>query len=109
MIRIRQQVVAVFILLLLLSASCTKPASPAPQSSSASAVASVPVDPTTVASISGVVQFSGKVPPSQKIDMSADSGCKGQNQSEAILAEDGHLANVLVYVKDGLDGRTFPS
>ena len=40
--------------------------------------------------------------------MSADSGCKGQNQSEAVLVHDGRLANVLVCVKAGLDGRTFP-
>ncbi len=39
--------------------------------------------------------------------MSADSGCRGENQSEAVLVEDGHLANVLVYVKDGLGGRNF--
>jgi plastocyanin len=53
------------------------------------------------------VHFTGKVPQAQKIDMSADSGCKGQNQSEAVLVNDGRLANVLVYVKDGLGGRTF--
>ena len=45
----------------------------------------------------------------QKIDMSADSGCKGQNQSEVVVAKDGRLANVLVYVKDGLGSRSFPT
>jgi plastocyanin len=66
-----------------------------------------PIDPATVASIGGVVHFAGKIPPAQKIDMSADSGCKGQNQSEAVLVDEGRLANVLVYVKDGLAGHTF--
>jgi len=40
--------------------------------------------------------------------MSADSGCRGENQSEITVVDNGHLANVLVYVKDGLDGRSFP-
>jgi len=92
----------------LLSAGCSKPAAPPPQSTAASPAAATPIDPSTVASISGVVRFSGQAPPPQKIDMSADSGCKGQSQSEAVLVNDGRLANVLVYVKAGLDGRTFP-
>ena len=70
-------------------------------------MAATPIDPATAASISGVVHFNGNAPPPQKIDMSADSGCKGQNQSEAVMVNDGHLANVLVYVKDGLGGHTF--
>ena len=107
MIRIHQQIVAVVILLLLFSASCTKSAAPAPQSSSTSPAAATPIDPATVASISGVVRFAGPMPQAQKIDMSADSGCRGRNQSEAVLVNDGRLANVLVYVKDGLGTRTF--
>jgi plastocyanin len=66
-----------------------------------------PIDPATTASISGTVRFAGTPPAPQKIDMSADSGCKGQNQSESVTVNDGHLANVLVYVKDGLGGRNF--
>ena len=66
-----------------------------------------PIDPATAASISGIVRLAGTPPPPQKIDMSADSGCKGQNQSEAVLVNDGGLSNVLVYVKDGLGARPF--
>ncbi|HEY4899383.1 MAG TPA: hypothetical protein VIH91_01060 [Terriglobales bacterium] len=107
MSRIRKQLLAIAVPLLLLSTSCTKTAAPPPQPSAATTVTATPIDPATVASIGGVVHFAGKIPPTQKIDMSADSGCKGQNQSESILVEDGRLANVLVYVKDGLQGRTF--
>jgi plastocyanin len=84
-------------------------AAPEPHSASTAqpAAAVTPVDPATVASISGVVHFAGAPPAARKIDMSADSGCKGDNQSETVLVNDGHLANVLVYVKDGLQGRTF--
>jgi plastocyanin len=107
--QIRLHIFAFVICLVLLFSSCSKFAGPAPEPSSSLPAAAMPVDPATVASISGRVTFTGTPPAPQKIDMSADSGCKGRNQSEAVLVDDGHLANVLVYVKDGLDGRTFPS
>jgi plastocyanin len=107
MIGFRGQVLVAAISLLLFSASCSKPA--APTAAPAQAVAATPIDPATSASVSGVVHFAGPVPAAQKIDMSADSGCKGQNQSEVVVANDGRLANVLVYVKDGLEGHRFAS
>ena len=108
MIHIHSQL-ALACLLLSLTASCSKPATPAAQASSTATVASTPVDAATAASVSGVVHFEGNSPAPQKIDMSADSGCKGQNQSEIVIVNDGRLANVLVYVKDGLGGRSFPA
>ncbi len=105
MIGSRPQILVVAISILLFSAGCSKPA--APTAEPAKAVAATPIDPATTASIGGVVHFTGAVPAAQKIDMSADSGCKGQNQSEVVVANDGRLANVLVYVKDGLAGYTF--
>ena len=39
--------------------------------------------------------------------MSQDPACKGPNTAEAIVASGGKLANVFVYVKDGLGNRTF--
>ena len=42
-----------------------------------------------------------------KIDMSQDPGCKGTNEAENIVVSGGDLANVFVYVKDGLGNRTF--
>ena len=94
--------------LILFLASCNKAPAPAPQTTSNTQAAATPIDPATAASISGVVHFEGIPPAPQKIDMSADSGCKGQNQSETAIVNNGHLANVLVYVKDGLEGRSFP-
>jgi plastocyanin len=105
---IRVHVFAVIVSIALSCASCSKPAAPVAQSVPASSSPVTPIDRATTASISGTVRFTGTPPAPQKIDMSADSGCKGQNQSEAVLVNDGRLANVLVYVKDGLDGRTFP-
>ncbi len=105
MIGSRPQVLVAVISVLLFGASCSKPSTPT--AAPAQAVAATPIDLATTASISGVVHFTGAVPAPQKIDMSADSGCKGQNQSEFVVANDGRLANVLVYVKDGLAGYTF--
>lgn len=62
-----------------------------------------PIDPATVASISGTVHLEGAAPEMSTIDMSNDPACKGTNQAETIVAKDGKLANVFVYVKDGIN------
>lgn len=69
--------------------------------------AATPIDPATVATIDGTVKFDGTAPKESKIDMSQDPGCKGVNQAENIVVDNGKLANVFVYVKDGLGNRTF--
>ena len=104
---IRVHVLAIIASIVLSCASCSKPTAPISQSAPVARTPSTPIDPATAASISGTVHLAGMPPAPQKIDMSADSGCKGQNQSEAVVVNDGHLANVLVYVRDGLGGRTF--
>ena len=78
-----------------------------PAATPAAAPAATPIDPATVASVSGTVKFEGTAPAAQKIDMSQDPACKGTNTAEAVVASGGHLANVFVYVKDGLGNRTF--
>ena len=107
MILIRTQVLIAVIPLLLLFTSCANPAGLATRPSAATPAAITPIDPATVASISGVVHFEGTTLAARKIDMSADAGCKGENQSEVVEVNDGRLANVLVYVKDGLGGYKF--
>lgn len=62
------------------------------------------IDPTEAATIGGVIRFDGATPKAQRIDMSMDPGCRGENQNETYVVHDGKLANVLVYVKDGLQG-----
>jgi plastocyanin len=69
--------------------------------------ASTPIDPATVAAVSGTVKFDGTAPKASKIDMSQDPGCKGSNEAENVVVSGGDLANVFVYVKDGLGSRTF--
>ena len=71
------------------------------------AAAATPIDPATAASFSGTVKLDGAAPKAAKIDMSQDAACKGTNTAETIVADGGNLANVFVYVKDGLGTRTF--
>jgi plastocyanin len=101
---------AIVLLGVLLLASCSKKENPE-QASSAStekaAAPATPIDPATAASVSGTVKFDGTAPKPAKIDMSQDPACKGTNAAETIVVDNGKLANVFVYVKDGLGNRTF--
>jgi plastocyanin len=80
-----------------------QPAAPA----AAATPAATPIDPATVAVVVGTVKFEGAAPKPAKIDMSQDPNCKGSNSAENLVVADGKLANVFVYVKDGLGNRTF--
>jgi plastocyanin len=82
----------------------TQPTAPA---ASAPAAAATPIDPATAATVSGTVKFDGPVPKAAKIDMSQDPACKGTNTAENVIVAGGDLANVFVYVKEGLGNRTF--
>ena len=94
---------------LLLLAGCSKKeeSSSSESAAPAAAPAPTPIDPATVASVSGTVKFDGAAPKPAKIDMSQDPACKGANQSETLVVDNGNLANVFVYVKEGLGDRTF--
>ena len=94
---------------LFLLAACSK--KPNPEESAApstgAAPAATPIDPATAASVSGTVSFAGTAPKAAKIDMSQDPNCKGTNTVESVVSDGGKLANVFVYVKEGLGTRAF--
>jgi len=95
---------------LVVTACSKKPSEEQPAASStmsAPAPAATPIDPATAASVSGTVTLDGAAPKAAKIDMSQDPACKGMNMAENVVADGGKLDNVFVYVKDGLDNRTF--
>jgi plastocyanin len=97
---------------LLLTAACNKKENTEQSSNTmsqpaATAPAATPIDPATVATVSGTVKFDGTAPKAAKIDMSQDPACKGGNEAENIMVAGGDLANVFVYVKDGLGSRAF--
>ncbi len=95
------------LLALSLLAGCSKKETTEQPASTSAAPAATPIDPNTVAVVSGTVKFDGTAPKRAKIDMSQDTNCKGDNTVETIVADGGKLANVFVYVKDGLGSRTF--
>jgi plastocyanin len=68
--------------------------------------------PALAGNVTGKVSFTGTPPTPQKIDMAADPVCAGQNANgltteDVIVNADGTLQNVFVYVKEGLEGKTF--
>jgi plastocyanin len=85
----------------------TEQSSNTPAEPAAASQPSTPIDPATAATLNGTVKFDGTAPKQAKIDMSQDPGCKGTNEAETIVVSGGDLANVFVYVKDGLGNRTF--
>ena len=94
---------------LVLLAGCGKKEEEQPATPAASAPAAAPIDPATAATVSGTVNFDGAAPKAAKIDMSQDTNCQGSNTAETVVVDGGKLANVFVYLKDGLGNRTFPT
>lgn len=71
-----------------------------------------PVDPSTTGSISGTVTFEGVAPPVKAIDMSASTACAQANPKPVplpaiVMGDDSTVANVVVYVKEGLGNYRF--
>lgn len=108
-----------FILLLALSGviGCGHGDAPPPArkepTSAPKATAPAPVNPAFTGNITGVVTFTGTPPKLGVIDMSQDPACvMGPNAgvahvSEAFVVTSGKLANVFVYVKEGLGAANY--
>jgi hypothetical protein len=86
----------------------------ATQGESGSASVASTVDPATAATISGSVMFQGTAPEATMIDMSDETVCAdrhgsaGKSTEHVVVNPNGTLANVFIYVKDGLGDMTFP-
>ena len=64
--------------------------------------------------VTGKVSFDGKAPTPTKLQMNADPVCKKAHAKDVfgedvVVNSNGTLKNVIVYVKDGLGGKTFPA
>ena len=70
-----------------------------------------PVDPSQTGSIGGTAHCLVMVAQPRVIKVAGNPECSalthGRIRSEEILVQDGHLANVFVYVKSGLEGKVF--
>jgi hypothetical protein len=98
-------------------AGCSKKPEPPPPSREAAAPppappAREPVPEGPTVTLSGTVHFEGSAPERKTIKMSADLNCAKMHTepvlTEDVIVHDGKLQNVFVYVKTGLEGRTFP-
>jgi plastocyanin len=69
------------------------------------------IDNATAGVVSGTIHFSGTQPERLRIDMAQDPACllsnPGTNLTEQYIIHDGKIANVFIYVKDGLNGKTY--
>ena len=76
------------------------------------AVMENPVDAATAGNIAGTIAFEGEAPAMDVIDMNAETVCADKHatppMAEDVVVSDGALANVFVYVKEGLEGLEFP-
>ena len=73
-----------------------------------------PVDAATAGNIAGSVVFEGTAPSMDAIDMSEESVCAAKHSStpmtqEVLVNSNGTIANVFVYVKEGLESLQFPT
>jgi hypothetical protein len=69
------------------------------------------VDPATAATVTGKVSFEGEAPKMPPLNMSAEPDCQKLHSSpvfpDVVAVSDGKLANVFVWVKSGLEGKSF--
>ena len=74
-----------------------------------------PVDMATAGGINAMVMFEGMAPDMDVIDMASEPTCAAKYSGtpmteETVVGDGGGLANVFVYVKEGLDGgMSFPT
>ena len=103
-----------FFLLTLLCAGCSKSEKSEPENKAAAPAQAVPspspVDKSTAGSITGTVAFKGSVGKLKTIDMSQDPSCPTDPQTpDVVVVNNSKLANVFVYVKEGLGPVAFPA
>ena len=69
-------------------------------------------DPASAGNVSGMVMFDGELPAAEELMMNSDPVCAmsaTNTMSSTFVGSGGHLGNVFVYVKSGLEGQTFPA
>jgi len=111
---IRCRAASVALALVLAGCSGEKPAT-TPQSSPAAAQQTAPtkvVDPATVGAIAGTVTLEGTPPAPREIMLSGSPACAKLHSSpliypEVVAGNHGELADVIVYVKSGLESYRF--
>jgi plastocyanin len=110
--RAKRSLTSAFLLAVAVLAGCNgKPTIP-PGPSITPAPVYFKVDPATAGIVHGKIRFTGRKPARKPIDMSEEPACveahHGRAYDESVVVNpNGTLANVFVYIKSGLDGKTF--
>ena len=103
--------VGVLGLTLAASLACGGGGSTPPAETAAPAGGGQKIDPATAGSVKGVVTLEGTAPKNEPIKMNADPVCVKQNTTpqfqESFEVDGDKLANVFVYVKDGLGNYSY--
>jgi len=106
--RIRVGCMAVMVLALGLAA-CSKKS----QEGSEGTVAAPAVVNPDAATLKGVVRFTASPPGRNPLTLRGTPECalqhKGEVLSEDVMVKEGKLANVVIYVKSGLEGKSIPA
>lgn len=69
------------------------------------------IDPAQVGKITGTIRFAGEPPKRKELSIGGTGGCPDHPTpvfEESAIVHDGRLANVFVWIKDGLDGWEVP-
>ena len=93
------------------SSTGASPSSSQPAQAKKAAGPRGPIDPAQVGKITGVVRFEGEAPKRKELSIGGTGGCPEHPTpvfEESAIVQDGKLANVFVYIKDGLDGWDVP-
>ena len=104
---------AFIFLVILFCVGCGKSEKPSEEHPSAASTPVAPaapaVDKSTAGTITGAVVFRGPVAKFKTIDMTQDPACPSDPQTpDVMVVNNGKLANVFVYIKDGLGQFAFP-
>jgi plastocyanin len=101
----------------LLAMTCLLGCSSAPKAEKAAPAAKpepvyFEVQPGTAGAMAGKVLFTGKRQPPKRIDMDEDPQCAAAHHGPAfdeslVVSKSGALANVFVYIRQGLEGKQF--
>ena len=69
-------------------------------------------DAASAGNLSGMVMLDGELPAAEELRMNSDPVCAmsaTNTMSSTYIGGNGHLGNVFVYVKEGLEGQSFPA
>ena len=103
-----------FVSLAILAVAACGGGSDEPATTAAPAAPAAPAfDPATAGSVMGMITLEGTPPPPEEIRMNSDPACvelATDTQTEYYrVGAEGGLGNVFVYVKEGLEGQSFPA